>query len=75
MGYRQTQNISEAYVTIRQLANEVSNPRNDGWVASGCKRELFQLKCFIDDLYQDLPTFTNEPEWEKERLLQLMKRK
>lgn len=75
MGYRQTQNISEAYVTIRQLASEVSNARNDGWVASGCKRELYQLKCFIEDLYQDLPTFANESEWEKERLIQLMKRK
>jgi hypothetical protein len=75
MGYRQTRNISEAYTTIRQLASEAANPRNDGWVASGCKHELYQLKCLIEDLYQDLPTFTNEPEWEQQRLLQIMKRK
>jgi hypothetical protein len=75
MGYRQTRNITEAYTTIRQLATEATNSRNDGWIASGCKHELYQLKCFIEDLYQDLPTFINESEWEQERLIQIMKRK
>jgi hypothetical protein len=75
MGYRQTQNITEAYTTIRQLATAATDSRNDGWIASGCKHELYQLKCFIEDLYQDLPTFINESEWEQERLIQLMKRK
>jgi hypothetical protein len=75
MGYRQTRNTTEAYTTIRQLAAEARDSRNDGWTASGCKHELYQLKCFIEDLYQDLPTFTNESEWEQERLIQIMKRK
>ena len=75
MGYRQTRNTTEAYTTIRQLATAARDSRNDGWTASGCKHELYQLKCFIEDLYQDLPTFTNESEWEQERLIQIMKRK
>jgi hypothetical protein len=75
MGYRQTRNVAEAYTTIRELAAEARDSRNDGWTASGCKHELYQLKCFIEDLYRDLPTFINESEWEQDRLIQIMKRK
>lgn len=75
MGYNRTSDLSSFYSVLRHLAAEVANPRNDGWVASGCKKELYQVKCFIEDLYQDLPTFTNETEWEQERLLELLKRK
>jgi hypothetical protein len=75
MGYRQVRNIDEAYVTVRRLACEAANPLNDGWTASGCKHELYQLKCFIEDLYTDLPKFINETEWEQQRLVQIMKRK
>ena len=72
---RQTRNITEVYATIRELAAESRDSRNDGWTASGCKYELYQLKCFIEDLYRDLPTFTIESEWEQDRLIQIMKRK
>jgi hypothetical protein len=72
---RQTRNITEVYTTVRELAAEARDPRNDGWTASGCKYELYQLKCFIEDLYRDLPTFTIESEWEQDRLIQIMKRK
>jgi hypothetical protein len=75
MSYRQTRNVTEVYTTVRELAAEARDPRNDGWTASGCKHELYQLKCFIEDLYRDLPTFTIESEWEQDRLIQIMKRK
>ena len=75
MGFKKDWNTSDVYQEIRKLSSAVRDSRNDGWTASGCKHELYQLKCFIEDLYQDLPTFINESEWEQERLIQIMKRK
>jgi hypothetical protein len=60
---------------LHRMTREVNDPRNDGWTASGCKKEIYQLKCLIEDIYQKLPTFVGEEEWEKERVVELLKRK
>jgi hypothetical protein len=75
MGLKQDVNIVVAYQEIRRLTAAIRDPRNDGWVASGCKHELYQLKCFINDVYQDLPTFIGEDKWEQQRLVDIMKRR
>jgi hypothetical protein len=60
---------------IYYLASQSANPYNDGWTAKSCKKDLYRIKCLIDDLYSDLPTFVGEDEWEQERLIELLKRK
>jgi hypothetical protein len=60
---------------LHRMALEASDSRNDGWTASGCKKEIYQVKCLIEDIYQKLPTFSGEEEWEKERVAELLKRK
>jgi hypothetical protein len=75
MGFKKDWNTSDVYQEIRRLSSAVRDPRNDGWVASGCKHELYQLKCFIDDIYRDLPTFVGEEQWEQQRLVDIMKRR
>jgi hypothetical protein len=60
---------------LHRMAREASDPRNDGWTARGCKHELYQLKCLIEDIYKQLPTFVGEDEWDKERVAELLKRK
>jgi hypothetical protein len=57
------------------MALEASDPRNDGWTASVCKKEIYQVKCLIEDIYRKLPTFVGEEEWEKERVAELLKRR
>ena len=59
---------------IGRMLTEISSPYNDGWTASGCKQELYQLKCYIEDAYKDLPTFVGEEKWEQERLIQLLQK-
>lgn len=59
---------------LRSIHHQVSNPYNDGFTASGCKKDLFQLKCLIDDLYSNTPTFSNEGEWQEQRTVELLKR-
>ena len=60
---------------LRRLAREANDPRNDGWTARGCKHELYQVKCLLEDIYKTLPVFQGEEEWEKERVAELLKRK
>lgn len=75
MGFKKDWNTPDVYQEIRRLSAAVRDSRNDGWTASGCKHELYQLKCFIDDIYRHLPTFVGEEQWEQQRLVDIMKRR
>jgi hypothetical protein len=66
--------LDTAYQAIRQALTEIGSPYNDGWTSSSCKQELYQLKCWLDDRYQALPTFVGEEQWEQERLVKILKR-
>jgi hypothetical protein len=58
---------------IRTMAYEIASPYNDGWTASSCKHELYQLKCMIEDIYETLPHFVGEEKWEQERVIQRLR--
>jgi len=75
MGFRQPGNGASIIAQLRVLVAEAGSGYNDGWVASGCKHELYLVKCYLDDVYKQLPTFVGEEEWEKERVVELLKRK
>lgn len=64
MGFRKP-DLSDAYSAIRSSLVEIQSPYNDGWTSSSCKHELFLLKCFLDDAYKSLPTFTEEKKWKR----------
>lgn len=73
MGFRKP-DLTPAYHAIRQTLTEIGSPYNDGWTSSSCKQELYQLKCWLEDQYQDLPTFVGEETWEQERVVEILKR-
>jgi hypothetical protein len=73
MGFRKP-NLDHARSAIRSSLVEISSPYNDGWTSSSCKQELYQLKCWLEDEYAKLPTFTGEEQWEQERLVNILKR-
>ena len=61
---------------INDLAKYAQSTYSDGFTACDSKRELFLLKCLIEDLLVACPTFPiDEQEWEQERLMELLKRK
>ena len=61
---------------LDRVVTEIKAPYSDGFSASGLKRELFEFKCLLEDLYETLPDFgAEEIEWEKERLYNKLKRK
>lgn len=73
MGFKKP-DLEAAYQIIRSSLREVNSPYNDGFIGSGCKHELYQLKCWLDDEYAKLPTFADEDKWEQERIVQILKR-
>jgi cell division septum initiation protein DivIVA len=74
MGFKKGWDIDILYQEVRKISAAVRDRHNDGWTASGCKYDLYQLKCFIDDVYRDLPTFLDEEKWEQQRLVDIIKR-
>lgn len=73
MGFRKP-DLTDAYSAIRQSLTEIKSPYNDGFTVLGCKHELYQLKCWLEDQYESLPTFDEETQWEQERLVQILKK-
>ena len=73
MGFHKP-NLDPAYGSIRSSLLEIGSPYNDGFVGYSCKYELYQLKCWLEDEYSRLPTFSGEEQWEQERLVEILKR-
>lgn len=60
---------------IRDLAAACRSPYTDGFTQCHCKHQLYVLKCFIEDMYKDLPDFPEqEKEWEQQRLMEILKK-
>lgn len=72
MGFRKP-DLNSALQAIRTSLAEIHSPYNDGWTSSSCKRELYLLKCWLDDEYRRLPTFVGEDAWEQERVIHILK--
>ena len=75
MSFKQDWDVAEIFRQLRSIASQVRSPYNDGFTSSCCKHDLYRVKCFIEDLYTDLPKFSDESKWEQERMLELLKRK
>ena len=73
MGF-QKPNLDTARQAIRTCLVEIHSPYNDGWTASGCKQELYMLKCWLEDEYNQLPKFSGEEKWEQERIVELLRK-
>ena len=66
----------EVVSAIRHLAQEASSPYSDGFTQCSYKHDLYILKCYIEDVYKSCPEFPQqEAEWEKTRLMEILKRK
>ena len=67
--------LYNAQDAIRRSLVEIHTPYNDGFVQSHCKKELYMLKCWLEDEYNKLPKFAGEEKWEQERVVQILKNK
>jgi len=77
MGFR-IPDLEPAYHVIRRSLTEISSAYNDGFTASTCKQELFQLKYWLDARYEQLPKFSGEEQWlknlEQQKIMEILKK-
>jgi len=73
MGFKKNWDVGDIMSQVRRMIGEIRSPYNDGFTGLTCKHELYLLKCFIDDQYNDLPKFGGEEEWEQQRLIQKLR--
>ena len=73
MGFRKDL-LDTARQVIRTCLVEIHSPYNDGFTSSYCKKDLYLLKCWLEDEYMKLPTFVGEEAWEQERVVEILKR-
>jgi hypothetical protein len=66
---RKAWDIDSIVLQLRRMARECSNPCNDGYVASGIKQDLLQVKFMLDDLIEDCPTFQTDEEIYHKRMI------
>lgn len=75
MGFKKSWDSNHIINELRAAAANAASPYNDGWTAMMCKRDLYEVKCWLDDIYPTLPTFSEEEKWEQERVVQILKKK
>ena len=73
MGFHKP-NLDPAYGSIRSSLLEIGSPYNDGFVGYSCKYELYLVKCYLEDVYKELPIFGDEDKWEQERLVDILRK-
>ena len=73
MGYKIDWDKNRVWLDLSRMMAEIASPYNDGFTSSSCKQELYQLKCWLEDAYQRLPTFVGEEKWEQERVIEILK--
>ena len=66
--------LERVRITLRSLAYQAQSPYETGFVSINYKRQLMEMKWFIEDLLEDVGTFAGEEQWEQERLIQLLKK-
>ena len=72
---RKDWDVAEVMRQVRAMHRQAASPYNDGFTAIGCKQDLFQIKCLVEDLYADTPTFEGEDKWHEQRTMDLLKKK
>lgn len=71
---RKDWNVVDIMCQLRSIHRQAASPFNDGFVARDCKKDLFSIKCLVEDLYADTPNFVGEDAWHEERTLDLLKK-
>ena len=66
----QFKKLAEEY---RQLYIEGTRSENDGFTTLNYKKQMYMLKCWMEDLYAMMPPLVGEEEFKKERVYNLLK--
>ena len=59
-------------ITLRQLAHAANDVHETGFITVQYKRQLVEMKWFIEDLLEDIGPFAGEESWEQERIIKVL---
>jgi len=59
-------------ISLRQLAHAAKDVHETGFVTVQYKKQLVEMKWFIEDLLDDIGYFAGEESWEQERLITVL---
>ena len=67
--------LERVRIVLRQLAYDARDPHETGFVTAQYKKQLVEMKWFLEDLIDTVGYFAGEEQWQQERLVQLLKKK
>lgn len=78
MGLKKNWDVTDISNQIRALSRECTSPYNDGFSAFEFKKDLYQIKFFVDQALKLSPDFgTMEQQWlteqEQKRIIKILK--
>jgi len=73
MGLQKHYSVENIVQQLHRALSIAGSPYSDGFNAAQAKQDLYQIKCFLDDRYRELPHFSDEEEWHKSRTFQLLR--
>ncbi len=77
MGFKKNWDVADIMSQIQTMSRECNSSYNDGILSFEIKKDLWQIKFFVDDTLKKSSTFSGEDEWleeqEKKRLIKHLK--
>lgn len=77
MGFKKNWDVADIMSQIQTMSRECSSYYNDGITSFEIKKDLWQIKFFIDETIKKVPKFSGEEEWledqEKKRIIKHLK--
>lgn len=67
--------LERVRIILRQLAHAASDTHETGFAKDQYKRQLIEMKWFLDDIVHSIGYFPSKEQCEQERSVQLLKRK
>jgi hypothetical protein len=74
MGYIRRWSVENVTQQIMLCHNEATDFRNDGYVTTGCIKDLYTIKCLVDKLYEDVRDTKLEESWQQDRVIEILKK-
>ena len=73
MGYRKDWDVSEILASLGKITRECTSPYNDGFTGFEAKKDLLEIKFFLEDCLERCPRFHGEEEILQQRFVKKLK--
>jgi len=73
MGYKKNWDVRDVQIAISKCSAELKSPYNDGFTQWACKKDLYELYFYLQDIIDNSPKFTHlEEEYLKTKAQEIL---